>query len=79
MIINIISIVFFLLFSVWTILSAFLIRGNADKIKQLDAANKKLINDINSLQRNQNMIVSSFKELNRIIRKHDKGTKKIGR
>ena len=48
----------------------------AKKIKALEAANKLRINDINSLQRNQNVIVSSFKELYRIIRKYDKSAKK---
>ena len=48
----------------------------AKKIKALELADKKRINDINSLQRNQNVIVSSFKELHRIIRKYDKSAKK---
>ncbi len=48
----------------------------ARKIKALELANKLRINDINSLQRNQNVIVSSFKELHRIIRRYDKSAKK---
>jgi len=48
----------------------------ARKIRALELANKLRINDINSLQRNQNVIVSSFKELHRIIRRYDKSAKK---
>ena len=46
------------------------------KIKALELANKLRIDDINSLQRNQNVLVSSFKELHRIIRRYDKSAKK---
>lgn len=65
-----------ILFSFWTIFSAWLIRSHTKQIKQLELVNKKLINDINSLQRNQNVIISSFKELHRIIRRYDKSVKK---
>ncbi len=62
--------------SLWTVFCGWLLSQHTKKIKQLELANKKLVNDINSLQRNQNVIVSSFKELHRIIRRYDKSAKK---
>lgn len=51
-------------------------RKQAKRIESLEFSNKKLINDINSLHRNQAMLVSSFKELHRVIRRYDKSVKK---
>ena len=42
------------------------------KIKTLELANKLRVNDINSLQKNQNTLQSYIKELHRIIKRYDK-------
>jgi hypothetical protein len=58
-------------------LGRYVTKKQARRIADLELSNRKLVNDINSLHRNQSMIVSSFKELHRIIRRYDKGAKKL--
>jgi len=69
------SVIVFILVTLWTVFSGWLIHQHTDKIDELEQANKKLTNDINSLHKNQVLISSSFKELHRIIRKYDKNAK----
>jgi len=57
-------------------IGGYVFRIQAKRIEALEFSNKKLINDINSLHRNQTMLVSSFKELHRVVRKYDKNVKK---
>ncbi len=70
------TIIFNCLLILWTWFSGWLLKQHTDKIKQLEEKQKNQASDIITLHKNQTMIISSMKELHRMIKRYDKGAKK---